>query len=96
MMTAVKGVYRNGKIELTENPGVAEDGSPVIVTFLPIGVTDVQADSANEDPTIALLRQWRAEDATNDADELADRKESLDEFLAHLRANRLKLRIPRV
>jgi len=96
MMTTVKGVYRNGKIELTENPGLAADGSPVIVTFLPASVADVQADSASEDPTIELLRQWRAEDAADDSSESADREESLDEFLANLRANRLKLRTPRV
>ena len=34
MLTTVEGVYRAGKIELTETPkGVAE--APVLVTFLP-------------------------------------------------------------
>ena len=37
MLTAVEGVYRNGKIELSETPvGVSEDAQ-VIVTFIQSG-----------------------------------------------------------
>jgi hypothetical protein len=36
MMTSVQGVYREGKIELTEPPANVSDGTPVIVTFLSI------------------------------------------------------------
>jgi hypothetical protein len=96
MMTAVKGVYRNGKVELSENPGVAAEGSPVIVTFLPTGVSDLQSEHSGEDPTIQLFREWQAEDATDEPAELADREESLEEFLVNLRADRLRLRIPKI
>ncbi len=34
MLTAVKGVYKNGRVELSETPPETEDEEPVIVTFL--------------------------------------------------------------
>jgi len=34
MLKSVEGVYRNGKIELTELPGEVRDDTRVIVTFL--------------------------------------------------------------
>jgi hypothetical protein len=34
MLTTVRGVYRNGKVELEKPPRNVEDDSPVIVTFL--------------------------------------------------------------
>ena len=34
MLTTIEGVYRGGKIELSETPREARDGTPVIVTFL--------------------------------------------------------------
>ncbi len=35
MLTSIRGVYRNGQVELTEVPGDVGDEAPVIVTFLP-------------------------------------------------------------
>lgn len=40
-MTSVPGVYRAGKVELTEPPANVSDGTAVIVTFLPNGSADL-------------------------------------------------------
>ncbi len=42
-MTSVQGVYREGKVELTEPPANVSDGTPVIVTFLSNGAIDLAA-----------------------------------------------------
>jgi hypothetical protein len=34
MFTSVEGIYRGGKVELTELPANIDDDTPVIVTFL--------------------------------------------------------------
>ncbi len=34
MLTSLEGVYRNGRVELTENPHDVPEGTAVIVTFL--------------------------------------------------------------
>ena len=34
MLTSLEGVYRNGRVELTENPHDVPEGTTVIVTFL--------------------------------------------------------------
>ncbi len=42
MLTTIEGMYRGGKVELSETPrGVGED-TPVIVTFLPTHSIDLQ------------------------------------------------------
>ena len=35
MLTTIEGVYREGKVELSETPREAQEGASVIVTFLP-------------------------------------------------------------
>ena len=35
MLTTIEGVYRGGKIELSETPREAQEGTSVLVTFLP-------------------------------------------------------------
>lgn len=37
MLTAIQGIYRDGKIQLTEVPQNISDDTPVIVTFLTNG-----------------------------------------------------------
>ena len=37
MLTAIEGIYRNGKIQLNELPRHISDETPVIVTFLTSG-----------------------------------------------------------
>ena len=41
-----------------------------------------------EDRTLALFAQWRAEDVTDDPEELARRDAELEEFKANINANR--------
>jgi len=48
MLTAIQGIYRNGKIQLTEVPNNVRDDTPVIVTFLTSGNTDLAARGINE------------------------------------------------
>jgi hypothetical protein len=48
MLTSVCGVYRGGKVELTEQPGSVLDGSQVIVTFLPSDEVDLRYHGINE------------------------------------------------
>ena len=43
MLTSIPGVYRHGKIELSEQPFQAKEETPVIVTFLDAGSLDLQA-----------------------------------------------------
>lgn len=48
MLTTFEGVYRSGKIELTDVPCDVREGTPVIVTFLPDSSIDLQARGINE------------------------------------------------
>jgi len=41
MLTSIEGIYRSGKIELSELPQGVQDGAAVIVTFLPAGPIDL-------------------------------------------------------
>ena len=43
MLTSVEGIYRNGRIELTEQPTDAYEGSRVIVTFVRSDEIDLAA-----------------------------------------------------
>jgi hypothetical protein len=51
MLTSIEGIYRSGKIDFTETPEGVQEGSAVIVTFLPTGSVDLQARGI--DPTQA-------------------------------------------
>lgn len=42
MSTTIEGVYRDGKIELSETPGDVCEGTRAIVTFLPPGAVDLR------------------------------------------------------
>ena len=42
MLTSVQGVYRKGKIELTQKPKNVSDETRVIVTFLDSGTMDLR------------------------------------------------------
>ncbi len=48
MLTAIQGIYRNGKIQLTEVPPNVRDDTPVIVTFLTVGDIDLSARGIEE------------------------------------------------
>jgi len=42
MLTSIQGVYRKGKIELTQKPRNVSDETRVIVTFLDSGTMDLR------------------------------------------------------
>ena len=42
MSTTIKGIYRNGKIELSETPRDVCEGTRVVVTFLAPGSVDLR------------------------------------------------------
>ncbi len=48
MLTAIQGIYRDGKIQLTEAPRNVRDDTPVIVTFLTSGNIDLSARGIDE------------------------------------------------
>ena len=41
-MSTIEGIYRNGKIELSETPSDVCEGARIIVAFLPPGSVDLQ------------------------------------------------------
>ena len=47
MLISVEGVYRNGRVELTESPSNVPEGTCVIVTF--VGTNDVDLASQGID-----------------------------------------------
>ena len=57
MLKSVEGVYRDGKIELTEIPGDVQDETRVIVTFLETHLIDLQARGINETQAAELRAQ---------------------------------------
>lgn len=48
MLTAIQGIYRDGKIQLTEIPRNVDDDTPVIVTFLTSGNVNLSARGIDE------------------------------------------------
>ena len=54
MLKSVEGVYRNGKVELTESPGHINDETRVIVTFLSESLIDLRDRNISEDQAADL------------------------------------------
>jgi len=67
MLTMVRGVYRNGRIELSETPGEVRDEAQVLVTFLPVGDVDLSAQGI--DPEQAAELRARLASFTEDWDQ---------------------------
>jgi hypothetical protein len=57
MLRSIEGVYRDGKIELTELPRDVQDETRVIVTFLETTLIDLQARGINEAQAAELRTQ---------------------------------------
>jgi hypothetical protein len=55
MLKSVEGTYRNGKVELAEQPSGVNDDTRVIVTFLRSGHLDLEASGIDR-TTAAKLR----------------------------------------
>jgi hypothetical protein len=54
MGTSIKGVYRNGRIELQEVPTNVHDDADVIVTFVEPGAVDLRARGMTPDKASEL------------------------------------------
>jgi len=54
MLKSVQGVYRNGKIELVEQPSNIFDETHVIVTFLEPGLIDLRRRGITEEQAAEL------------------------------------------
>jgi hypothetical protein len=71
MLKSVEGVYRDGKVELTEFPGDVCNETRVIVTFLETSHIDLQARGIDEAQAAALrvqlgsfAEEWDSPDMT--------------------------------
>lgn len=49
MPISVEGIYRNGRVELTENPNNVPEGASVIVTFMKSNGVDIDLESQGID-----------------------------------------------
>lgn len=54
MLTAIQGIYRDGKIQLTEIPRNVDNDTPVIVTFLTSGTVSLAARGIDEEQAANL------------------------------------------
>jgi hypothetical protein len=57
MLTSVRGVYRNGKVELEKPPRNVKNESPVIVTFLDAGKIDLRMNGIDKSQARKLQAQ---------------------------------------
>lgn len=64
MPISVEGVYRNGRVELTENPTNIPEGTCVIVTF--VNSNDINLESQGIDREQAKLLQASLASFSND------------------------------
>lgn len=55
MLVSVEGVYRNGRVELTENPNNIPEGTSVIVTFVKSNEIDLESQGIDKEQA-KLLR----------------------------------------
>jgi hypothetical protein len=54
MLISVEGVYRNGRIELTENPNNVPEGTCVIVTFVRSNEIDLESQGIDREQAKVL------------------------------------------
>jgi hypothetical protein len=54
MLISVEGVYRNGRVELTENPNNVSEGACVIVTFVQSNDIDLASQGIDREQTKTL------------------------------------------
>lgn len=60
MIKRVEGLYRKGKIELTELPANVPDDTPVVVTFLEPGPVDLRTRGIDEEQAAELRARLAA------------------------------------
>jgi hypothetical protein len=72
------------RIELAKSRGIDVDALLIgVISSLPIGGTAPAADRTEE-----IFAQWEAEDAADDADEIARRQAEWETLQANMNANR--------
>lgn len=54
MLTSIEGIYRNGRVELVENPNDVLEGTRVIVTFVPSNTIDLASQGIDKAQAEAL------------------------------------------
>ena len=54
MLISVEGVYRNGRVELTEDPNNIPEGTWVIVTFVKSNEIDLESQGINREQAEVL------------------------------------------
>ncbi|HLX61659.1 MAG TPA: hypothetical protein VKX17_10290 [Planctomycetota bacterium] len=81
MLTAVKGIFKNGKIELAETPP-CEEGAPVVVTFL-----EFPAKKAGKMMTLGMFKGSISATEEDFKDAEFDEKKALEKWE---KANRAK------
>jgi hypothetical protein len=54
MLISVEGIYRNGRVELTENPNNMPEGTFVIVTFVRANDIDLASQGIDREQAEAL------------------------------------------
>ena len=54
MLTSVEGVYRNGRVELTENPSGVPEGTLAIVTFVRSDSIDLESQGIDREQAKVL------------------------------------------
>jgi hypothetical protein len=54
MLTSVEGVYRNGRVELTEKPSGVPEGTWVIVTFVRSDSIDLESQGIDREQAKVL------------------------------------------
>ena len=54
MLISVEGVYRNGRVELTEDPNNIPEGTWVIVTFVKSNEIDLESQGINREQAKVL------------------------------------------
>lgn len=60
MLKSIEGVYRDGKVELAEQPAGIPEETRVIVTFLETSYIDLQARGIDETQAMALRERLTA------------------------------------
>jgi len=75
MLTTIEGVYREGKVELSEIPTDVDDDTRVIVTFLPNRYVDLESRGIGRRQALELRERLSgfAEDRDSPEMEIYDR-----------------------
>ena len=71
MLTSVEGIYRNGRVELTENPKDVPEGTSVIVTFVSSNDIDLESQGIEREQAKILRASLATFSDDWDSDEMS-------------------------